>query len=290
MPARLVLEAMRPRQWIKNAFVLGGLVFSGEALDLTHELQAWTAFLAFCLVSGATYLVNDVADAEADRHNPRTARRPVARGDLAPRTAVLAAGLAGGAGLALAAAVNWRTLATVGAFIVLQLLYSAWLKHVLFVDVMTIAAGFVLRAFAGLVAVEVAISPWLLLCTGLLALFLGLAKRRGEAVALGGTHHPQRPVLEHYSVALLDELIGVVTPSILVAYALYTVLGARAGDSMMLTVPFVIYGIFRVLWRIHHRPASTEEPAMVVWRDRPLLICIALWGLTAAVISVAAGQ
>jgi 4-hydroxybenzoate polyprenyltransferase len=285
----LVVVTMRPRQWTKNAFVLGGLVFSGDALQLEPQLRAWTTCLAFCLMSGATYLLNDALDAETDRLNPRTAGRPIARGDLAVRTALVAAGVSAVAALGLAALINWKTLATLGGFMVLQFAYSKWLKHVLFVDVMAISAGFVLRAFAGLVCIPVEISPWLLLCTGLLALFLGLSKRRAEAVALGGTAHPQRPVLESYSVALLDELISVVTPSILVAYALYTVLGSKSGDAMLLTVPFVLYGIFRVLWLIHHRPATTEEPAVAVWRDRPLLICILLWGLTAALISVIAG-
>ncbi|HEX3316566.1 MAG TPA: UbiA family prenyltransferase [Solirubrobacteraceae bacterium] len=285
----LVVETMRPRQWSKNGFVLGGLVFSGSALQLAPEVRAWTTFVAFCLMSGAAYLLNDAFDEEADRLNPRTAGRPIARGDLPARTALVAAGVAAALALGLAAVVNWKTLLTLTAFMVLQFAYSNWLKHVLFVDVMTISAGFVLRAFAGLVCIPVVISPWLLLCTGLLALFLGLAKRRAEAVSLGGTAHPQRPVLEGYSVALLDELIGVVTPSILVAYALYTVLGSKSGDAMLLTVPFVLYGIFRVLWLIHHRSATTEEPAVVVWRDKPLLVCIVLWGLTAGIVSVVAG-
>jgi 4-hydroxybenzoate polyprenyltransferase len=280
---------MRPRQWSKNAFVFGGLVFSGEALHFEPQLRAWTTFVAFCLMSGATYLLNDAADAETDRLNPRTASRPIARGDLPVRTALVAAALSAAVALGLGALVNWKTLLTLAGFMVLQFAYSNWLKHILFVDVMAISAGFVLRAFAGLVCIPVAISPWLLLCTGLLALFLGLAKRRGEAVALGGTAHPQRPVLEGYSVALLDELISVITPSILVAYSLYTVLGSKSGDAMLLTVPFVLYGIFRVLWLIHHHAATTEEPAVVVWRDKPLLVCILLWGATAAVISVVSG-
>jgi len=281
---------MRPRQWSKNAFVLGGLVFSGEALHVQPELRAWTTFVAFCLMSGATYLLNDALDAEADRLNPRTAGRPIARGDLSVRTALTSAVLCAVLALGLSAVVNWKTLLTLTGFMVLQFAYSFWLKHVLFVDVMAISAGFVLRAFAGLVCIPVDISPWLLLCTGLLALFLGLAKRRAEAVSLGGTEHPQRPVLEGYSVALLDELISVVTPSILVAYALYTVLGSQSGDAMLLTVPFVLYGIFRVLWLIHHRSATTEEPAVVVWRDRPLLVCIVLWAVTAGIVSVVAGS
>ena len=149
---------------------------------------------------------------------------------------------------------------------------------------MAVAAGFVLRAYAGLVAIDVEISEWLLLCTGLLALFLGFGKRRGEVVALGGSVHPQRPVLEQYSVALVDELIAVVTPSIIVAYSLYAVLGARS-QAMLLTVPFVMYGVFRVLYLIHHGSRLPDDPTVVVWQDRPLQVCIVLWGLSAGLIS-----
>jgi 4-hydroxybenzoate polyprenyltransferase len=283
----LVVETMRPKQWIKNAFVLAGLVFSGNVLEADAQLNAWTATIAFCLVSGATYLLNDAADAATDRLNPRTAGRPIARGALSPTTARVAAALATVAGLGLAALINWETLAVLGGFMVLQLGYSGGLKHVLFLDVMIIAAGFVLRALAGLVALDTLISEWLLLCTGLLALFIGLAKRRGEAVALGGAAHPQRPVLESYSVTLLDELIAVITPSVLMVYALYAVIGAQAGSVMLVTLPFVLYGIFRVLFLIHHKD-GTEEPELIVWRDRPLLLCVVLWGLTAAIIGVAA--
>lgn len=284
----LVLEGMRPRQWSKNAFVLAGIVFSGMGLNAGAQLKAWTVTLAFCLVSGAAYLFNDAADAEVDRHNPRTARRPVARGELAPATARIAAAVAAGCALAAAALVNWESLATVGGFALLQVAYSSLLKHLLFLDLMAIAGGFVLRALGGVVAIEVMISEWLLLCAGLLALFLGLAKRRGEAIALGGGASPQRPVLEHYSVALIDELIAVVTPATLMVYALYAITGATAGSVMLLTVPYVLYGIFRVLYLIHHRAVLTEDPAVIVWRDPPLLICVVLWGLTAAVISVIA--
>ena len=283
-----VLETMRPKQWSKNAFVFAGLIFSGEVLNVDSVLKTVVVAFAFCLVSGATYLLNDAVDADVDRLSPRTASRPIARGDLTAEAALVAAGLAGVAGAGLAATINWESFVTLLGYVALQVGYSNWLKHVLFVDVMAIAAGFVLRALAGGVAIAVPISPWLLLCTGLLALFLGLTKRRGEAVALGGTPQPKRAVLESYSVELLDELIAVVTPSTVVAYALYAVTGA-ATDLMLLTVPFVMYGIFRVLFLIHHHGSLTEEPAVVIWRDRPLLVCVLLWGLCAATIVAATG-
>jgi 4-hydroxybenzoate polyprenyltransferase len=281
---RLAVECMRPRQWIKNAFVFGGVLYSGQFVEIGPLTTAIVVFVAFCLASGAAYLVNDAADAEADRHNPRTAGRPIARGALAPRTAILTAVVADAVALGIAALVNWETLATLGGFIVLQIAYSLVLKHQLFIDVMAVAAGFVLRAYAGLVAIDVETSEWLLLCTGLLALFLGFGKRRGEVVALGGTAHPQRPVLEQYSVALVDELIAVVTPSIIVAYSLYAVLGARS-QAMLLTVPFVMYGVFRVLYLIHHGSRLPDDPTIVVWQDRPLQACIMLWGVSAGLIS-----
>ena len=281
---RLAVECMRPRQWIKNAFVFGGVLYSGQFVEIGPLTTSIVVFVAFCLASGAAYLVNDAADAEADRHNPRTAGRPIARGDLSPRTAIAIAVVADLVALGIAALVNWETLATVAGFILLQVAYSLVLKHQLFIDVMAVAAGFVLRAYAGLVAIDVEISEWLLLCTGLLALFLGFGKRRGEVVALGGTVHPQRPVLEQYSVALVDELIAVVTPSIIVAYSLYAVLGARS-QAMLLTVPFVMYGVFRVLYLIHHGSRLPDDPTIVVWQDRPLQVCILLWGVSAGLIS-----
>lgn len=283
----LILEAMRPKQWIKNTFVLAGLAFAGKALDIDAVAAAFSVAFAFCLASGATYLLNDARDAEADRHNPRTASRPIARGDLSPALALSASAAAALLALGIAVLVNWQSMAVLAGYIVLQLAYSHGLKHILFIDVMAIAAGFVLRAAAGGVAIHVPISSWLLLCTGLLAVFLGFTKRRAEAVALGGTEQPKREVLDHYSVGLLDELIAVVTPATLVVYSIYAATGALT-QWMLLTVPFVMYGIFRVLYMIHHHSAVTEEPAVVVYRDRPLMICVALWGVTAATIAAIA--
>src|SRR4051812_10314866 len=284
----LLLEAMRPKQWIKNLFVFAGLAFAGMVTDARAVGLAAATFAAFCLASGATYLLNDVRDAEADRHNPRTASRPIARGDLSPALALATAALSALLALAITALVNWETLAVLGGYVILQLAYSHGLKHVLFVDVMAIAAGFVLRAAAGGLAIDVPISSWLLLCTGLLAIFLGFTKRRAEAVALGGSEQPRRAVLDHYSVGLLDELIAVVTPSTVVVYAIYAVTGAHT-HWMLLTLPFVLYGVFRVLYLIHHGGGVTEEPAVIIYRDPPLLVCVLLWGVCAATIAAIAG-
>jgi 4-hydroxybenzoate polyprenyltransferase len=280
---RLVVEAMRPPQWTKNGFVLGGLVFSGSVLEPDSVIRALTAFLAFCLASGAAYLVNDALDAEADRHNPRTARRPIARGELSRRSAVTAAVVSTLAGLALAAALGWETLAVLGGFVVLQLAYSLKLKHLILLDVMAIAAGFILRALAGLVAIPVEISEWLLLCTGVLALFLGLAKRRSEVIALGGLQSPTRPVLDDYSLELIDQYITILAPTAVMAYGIYSVTAAST-SAMVLTFPFVLYGIFRYLYLMHKRGYG-EQPETAPLRDPALGLAILGWGVTAAVIS-----
>lgn len=284
--ARLVLVSMRPRHWVKNAFVLAGVVFAGRLGDPGAVLEALAVTAAFCLASGATYLVNDVRDAAADALNPRTALRPLARGDLSSRLALTAAVPAAAVALALAGIVNWGALAVLVGYLALQLAYSYGLKHILFVDVMAIAAGFVLRAVAGGLAVGVAVSSWLLLSTGLLATFLGLVKRRGEAASPGIA--ARKLVSEHYTVPLLDSLISVVTPATLVVYCLYAVNGARS-HWMLLTVPFVLYGIFRVLYLLHRADGLADEPALTVLRDRPLLACIVLWAVTAAAIVAVGG-
>lgn len=281
----LVLEAMRPLQWSKNAFVLAALIFAGDALDLDAELAAWRMVVAFCLASSAAYLLNDARDAEVDRHNPRTARRPVARGDLSVREAVAAGVVVAVAALAIALTINVESAGVVAAYLALQGAYSAGLKHVVLIDVLLISAGFVLRALGGAVAIDVVMSDWLLVCTGLLALFLALGKRRAEVIAIGGEAAPRRPVLDGYSVGMLDQLIGVVTPAVVVLYTVYAVLGSEV-DGMLLTVPFVLYGVFRVLLLIHRDDGKTEEPDLVVWHDLPLLACIVLWGVSATVIAL----
>jgi 4-hydroxybenzoate polyprenyltransferase len=284
--ARLVIECMRPRHWVKNAFVLAGVVFAGRFFHPLQVLDALAVTAAFCLASGCTYLLNDARDAEDDALNLRTATRPIARGELPPSVALRSAALVGAISLAAAALVNWESLAILAAYLTLQLAYSYGLKHVLFLDVIAIAAGFVLRAVAGGLAISVTISSWLLLSTGLLATFLGLVKRRGEALSTAG--QPRPLVREDYSIPLLDSLISVVAPATLVVYSLYAVNGART-HWMLLTVPFVLYGLFRVLFLLHRPTGIVDEPATAVLQDRPLLACIVLWAITAAAIVAIGG-
>jgi 4-hydroxybenzoate polyprenyltransferase len=276
------LAALRPRQWTKNLLVFAAILFAGELGDTHKLLAAAGAFVAYCAASSAAYLVNDVRDAAHDRLHPIKRHRPVASGLVAPQAAVAVAAVLAVAAVALAAVLGPWSVLVLGAFVVLQVAYSMGLKHMVLIDVMTISALFVVRAVAGAVAVKVPISPWLLLCTGLLALFLALAKRRGELVQVGAERTPGRPVLEGYSLALVDQLVTIVAASTVISYALYT-FSARPGEWMMATIPFVIFGVFRYLLLVHKEDAG-EEPEQILLRDRPILVCVALWALTAALI------
>lgn len=281
-PLRAVLVSLRPRQWSKNLLLFAGLVFAAKLGDATRWGEAFAAFGAYCAASSAGYLVNDVLDAEHDRRHPVKRSRPIARGELTPRTAIaLAAVLAVVAGAVALALGGWSPVYLAG-FVALQLAYSLRLKHVVIIDVMAIGALFVVRAAAGAEAVDVRISPWLLLCTALLALFLGLAKRRGELVLVGAQATPGRPVLEGYSLALVDQLVSVVAASTVIAYSLYT-FTARDSKAMMVTIPFVLFGVLRYLLLVH-RDDLGEEPEHVLLTDWPILACIALWAVTSALV------
>ena len=281
-PARAAIVALRPRQWLKNLLVFAGLVFAAKLGDAGRWLEAVAAFGAYCAVSSAAYLVNDLRDREDDRMHPVKRARPIARGELSPRRAVvLAAGLAAAA-LALAGVLGLVSVAFLLAFAGLQAAYSFSLKHVVLLDVLAIGSLFVIRAAAGAAAVDVRISPWLLLCTALLALFLALAKRRGELVLVGALHTPGRPVLEGYSLELVDQLVAIVAASTVIAYSLYT-LTARDSKALLATVPFVIFGLFRYLLLVH-RDDVGEEPEQVLLTDVPIILAVAGWIATAAVI------
>jgi 4-hydroxybenzoate polyprenyltransferase len=281
-PVRAAIVALRPRQWLKNLLVFAGLVFAAKLGDAGRWLEAVAAFGAYCAISSAAYLVNDLRDREDDRMHPVKRARPIARGELSPRRAVvLAAGLAAAA-LALAGVLGLVSVAFLLAFAGLQAAYSFSLKHVVLLDVLVIGSLFVIRAAAGAAAVDVRISPWLLLCTALLALFLALAKRRGELVLVGAQHTPGRPVLEGYSLELVDQLVAIVAASTVITYSLYT-LTARDSKALLATVPFVIFGLFRYLLLVH-RDDVGEEPEQVLLTDVPIILAVAGWIATAAVI------
>ncbi|MBI3399922.1 MAG: decaprenyl-phosphate phosphoribosyltransferase [Acidobacteria bacterium] len=285
--ARRLLASLRPGQWTKNLLVFAGLLFGRRLFDTGAVLDACAAFAIFCALSGVAYLVNDIADREGDRGHPSKASRPIASGALSVPAAVTAAAVLGGGALAGALALSRELAVVAAAYLTLQLLYSGLLKHLVILDVLTIAVGFVLRAAAGAVAVHVEISHWLLVCTILLALFIALAKRRHEIVLLadGGSGH--RPILGEYSAHLLDQMIGVVSASTLIAYIFYTIspeTQAKFGTVWLgLTIPFPLYGIFRYLYLVHRRDGG-GSPADLLLNDHPLLACVALWALAVAAI------
>ena len=282
-PLRAAVAALRPRQWLKNLLLFAGILFAAELADRTRWIEAVAAFVAYCAASSAAYLVNDVRDVEADRQHPVKRRRPIARGELRASTAlILAAALAILAG-GIAAALGPWSLACLLAFASLQLAYTLALKHVVLVDVAVIALLFVIRAAAGAIAVDVRISPWLLACTALLALFLALGKRRAELVAVGAEQTPGRAVLEGYSLSLVDQLLAAVAGATVVAYTTYTLSGGVVPRALVVTVPFVVFGIVRYL-QLLHRHALGEEPENVLLGDLPILLTVASWAVTCGVI------
>jgi len=281
-PLRAAFVALRPRQWLKNLLVFAGLVFAAKLGDAGRWLEAVAAFAAYCAISSAAYLVNDLRDREDDRLHPVKRARPIARGELSSRAAIaLAAGLAAVA-LGLAGVLGLVSVAFLLAFAALQAGYTLSLKHVVLLDVLVIGSLFVIRAAAGAAAVDVRISPWLLLCTALLALFLALAKRRGELVLVGAQRSPGRPVLEGYSLDLVDQLLAIVASSTVITYSVYTVT-ARDSKALLATVPFVIFGVFRYLLLVH-RDDIGEEPEQVLLTDVPIILAVAGWIATSAAI------
>jgi 4-hydroxybenzoate polyprenyltransferase len=278
-PARAALVAMRPRQWTKNLLLFAGIVFAAKLGDPERWVDAVAAFVAYCAASSAAYLLNDVRDIASDRVHPVKRYRPIARGELAARSALtLAAGLAL-LGVALAATLGPLSLACLLAFAGLQAAYSLGLKALELVDVLAIAGLFVLRAAAGAIAVDVRISEWLLLCTFLLALFVALGKRRAE-LGLEGVN--ARPALSGYSVALVDQLLAIVAAATIGAYSAYA-LTAHESGWLVVTVPFVVYGLFRYLLLLHRRGLGEEPDALLV-EDLPLLVTVAAWATTCAIV------
>ena len=275
--------SLRPEQWTKNLFVFAALVFAERLSDTHAVVTAGAAFLVFCALSATVYLINDVLDREQDRRHPLKARRPIASGAFSPTFALAAAAVLGAAAMIAAFALGLPFFQLAAAYVVLLIAYSAFLKHLVIIDVLTIAAGFTLRAAAGAAAIAVPISHWLLVCTTLLALFIALSKRRHELTLLTEQAIDHRPILGDYTPYLLDQMISVVTASTLIAYAFYTIspeTTAKFGtDLLSLTIPFPLYGIFRYLYLVHRRDKG-GSPAELVVNDRPLLVCVALWAFS----------
>jgi len=279
---KALIETLRPRQWTKNLVIFAGLIFDGQFLQLTPFLRVLLAALLFCLVSGVTYTINDLLDLDADKLHPQKRNRPLASGRLGKRTAIIfiivlsAISLAGGYLLS-------PNLAQIFvAYTLLILAYSLWLKKIMILDVLVIASGFVLRVLAGLSVITVAyFSPWLFVLTTLLAMYLAFGKRLAELKLLETDAINHRKTLDGYTVPLLNQYIMVILTAILITYTFYT-FSAHPGQSnyaMMLTLPFVVYGIFRYLYLIQS-DLTTSSPEEVLLKDRPLQIAIALWGLS----------
>jgi 4-hydroxybenzoate polyprenyltransferase len=279
----LVITSLRPRQWLKNLVVFAALIFAQRLGDPEQVTRSVLGFLLFCITSGAIYIINDLFDADRDRLHPLKAQRPIASGALgvAPAAATAAILLIGAL---LAAFTLSRPFGAILLIYAIQnILYSLWLKEVVIIDVMVIAAGFVLRAVGGALIIDVPISTWLIICTILLSLFLAFCKRRQELESLDDEAGEHRPALREYSVDFIDQMINVVTASTVVAYTFYTVspeVEHKLGTQhLYLTVPFVLYGIFRYLYLVH-RKGIGGNPTQALLTDRPLLTCVALWGIT----------
>jgi 4-hydroxybenzoate polyprenyltransferase len=286
LPVALV-RSLRPSQWTKNLIIFAGLMFGQRLLDGSAVVRSLIAFAVFCALSSVVYLINDIADRAADRQHPTKRYRPIASGALSVSTALVVAGILATAALVTAYLLRLEFGFVATAYLGLLALYSGPLKHIVIIDVLTIAIGFVLRAAAGAIAVDVEIGHWLLIATVLLALFLALSKRRHELVLLGEGATNHRRILQEYSPYLLDQMISVVTASTLVAYALATVspetIEKFGTNKLGLTLPFPLYGIFRYLYLVHQKEGG-GSPSDMLLTDRPLLVCVALWAIAVAVI------
>lgn len=297
---RELLRAMRPKDWIKNTFIFAAIVFSQDRLwrEPGSLLIVVVAFVLFCMVASAIYLINDLVDIEKDRAHPKKRHRPLASGRLSPRTAIVAAVLLLATALPLGFLIDYQPgqslfsnvdfgITLIAYMLIQGVAYSYYLKHIVILDIFTIAAGFVLRAVAGALVIDIRITPWLLICMGLLALFLGLAKRRAELVLLQDGAGEHRRILDEYSLPLLDQMMSIVTAATIIAYTLFTstaeTLPLKPFPVMMVTVPFVVYAIFRYLYLIYKQDGG-GNPAELLLKDIPLTVCIALWGITALVI------
>jgi 4-hydroxybenzoate polyprenyltransferase len=280
-PLRAAIKTGRPKEWIKNVFVFAGLLFSGK-FNQSHEvLEAVITFFAFCLISSAGYFVNDLIDVELDRKHPKKRLRPLAAGELSEGTAKTIAPVLAAIAIAIAfAAVNWEVGLMVVGYGVAQMAYSLGLKQLVIIDVMTLAGLFILRVAAGASAVDAHASEWLILCTGFLAAFLGFTKRRQEAVSELHEGTSTRPVLEHYSLPFLDQMVSLVTTGTVISYAIYTVNSPQVGSQMMLTIPPAVYGIFRYLYLIYDR-SDDRSMAGIVAGDRGIQAALAAFALIA---------
>jgi 4-hydroxybenzoate polyprenyltransferase len=281
-PVRLLLASARPQEWVKNTFVFAPLFFSQNLLNPELLSKSFMAFALFCLASSGVYLINDICDRDRDKKHPQKSSRPIASGALPVVMAMPAAIFILGTAIIGAFLLNPPFGLVTLSYVLLNIAYSNWLKHVVILDVFSIAAGFVLRVAAGAVVIDVVMSHWLLICTMLLALFLGFSKRRYELVNLANDASLHRRVLAEYDPLFLDMMIGIVTSVTVIGYVLYTISEETVQrfhtDKLLLTVPFVLYGIFRFLYQVYHKNHG-GDPSRTLLTDVPLLVDIILWGV-----------
>lgn len=280
-PAALI-KSMRPKQWTKNAFVFAGLIFSRSFFQLDSILRVLGAFLLFSLISGSLYIINDVIDREKDLHHPVKSKRPIASGRLPAAQALVFAVVVSVLSLTAALYLDLSLFLTLAAYYLLVFAYSVKLKNIVILDVIVLAGGFVLRTVGGAVVIGVWISPWLILCTTLLALFLALNKRKNELKVLESAASSHRKILEEYTPELIDKMLSVITSTTLMSYSLYT-FSASKSSYMMLTIPFVLYGIFRYQYLVSARDLG-GSPELVLLQDKPLLADLILWVVASIII------
>jgi len=283
---KAIFKSLRPKQWAKNIFVFAALIFDRQMFVPGPLFRTITGFALMCLISSVVYIINDLADIEQDRQHPTKRNRPIASGQLPVNTARIVAVLLGiitlALGFSLSPGFGWIIL----IYFIQNLLYSFWLKHLPIIDVFILATGFLLRVAAGVSLIEVErFSPWLYVCTTLLALFIAFGKRRAEIVLLAEDAENHRRVLDGYTIPLLDQFLVIISATTIVAYSLYTFSAENlpANHLMMLTIPFVVYGIFRYLYLIHVEE-SGGAPDELILTDLPLLADILLFGFSSAVI------
>jgi 4-hydroxybenzoate polyprenyltransferase len=283
---RLLVRTMRPKQWTKNVFVWAALLFDQKLFQVGPFVRTLVTFVLFCLISSAVYIINDLVDVERDRQHPSKRNRPLASGALNPRLALLAAMAIIVISIPAALWLGPALAAILYGYLILMIAYSFWLKNIVIVDVLTIPAGFVLRVAAGVVVVQAErFSPWIYMCMLLLALFLAIGKRRQEIVLMQEGSGDTRVILQEYNVRFLDEMLALVSSTTVMAYSLYTFSAPNvpSNHTLMLTIPFVIYGLFRYLYLIHVR-GETDPPDVVVLKDRGLLLDVILFSLVAVLV------
>mgnify|MGYP002639667382 CR=1 FL=1 len=291
-PLGPMVKALRPKQWTKNGLVFAALIFAYQYDDPRAWVLALGAFAAFCLVSSMGYLVNDIRDREVDARHPSKRKRPIASGALSIRWAITEAVVVGALGLITAGALGWELLLVTVLYFITTMTYSFFFKHMVILDVMMITVGFLWRAVAGAVVIQVHISPWLLLCAAFLALFLGFNKRRGEIALISDDGDPDteelaavRPSLASYRPSMIQEFQSITSSGTIISYALYTVLGSPT-PWMLVTMPFVLYGVFRYIYLVDRGDGAA--PDEVLYRDKPILLTVVLYGISAVLVLILA--